>query len=504
MTKYSTGTFKTPLESGVVAVGGLGFKPDVLLFTATNAASFHRTDSWTYGKAVRLDDGSLTQNVVSVTTDAGSSERTGGSVRTGQVLDLMVHDDDYLTGLAGSVEAVTDDGFEVVLDASALPDGTGVENYTVAYQVFATPENVEAVIGHAVTPVESGIQEISLGIDANYLALTATDATGEIESATVGADPVAICHGTAVGDGTTQQVQTGTVDPGDTLTGAFGAHTDRALHLLDVEDGAIAGCTSARVTDLGETLELTYNEIAPAGDSKGRTDRTGQLITFVALAAGDEAPEIGTIEFPAAEAGGEQSVSLGRMSGLVTFTTSPATAGTDRVLTGSGLGFGWSHGIALRIGGDGVAQSVLQRAVDDDLVARYARLLTGEADPGDGGGAGDPSGGSAGSTGGKSPGATDGGAPRGGDSPPTPTDGADTGAPAGEEPAPPQLPPAVAAASALDLEGTVVGWDALAVTSFDDRGFTLAAASVSSPTRDPVDERPLVCYTAWPMMEDGS
>lgn len=494
MTEYSTGTFKTPQEGGVLAISGLGFEPDVLLFTATNAASFHRTDGWTYGKAVSHDDGSLTQNVVSVTTDADSSERTGGSARTGQVLDLMVHDDDYLAGLVGSVEAVTDDGFEVVLDASALPDGTGVENYTIAYQAFATPENVEAVIGYAVTPVESGIQEINLGIDANYLALTATNATGEIESATVGADPVAICHGTAVGDGAKQQAQTSTVDPGDTLTGAFGAHTDRALHLLDVEDGAVAGRTSARVTGLGETLELTYDEVAPKGDDEEGVDRTGQLITLVALAAGDEAPEIGAVEFPAAEAGGEQSVSLGRTPGLVTCTTSPATVGTDRVLTGSGLGFGWSHGTALRADGS-IAQSVLQGIVDDDLAAQYARLLTGEADPVDGSGAD--------STAGGSPGATDGGTQKNGadDSP-------SAGAPEvpdreGPQPAAPQLPSAVATASAINPEGTVVGWDALAVTSFDHRGFSLAATSVSSPTQDRVAERPLMCYTAWPLVEGG-
>lgn len=55
---HATGTFETPTDSGTTSVTGLGFEPDLILFTATNNATadgpaLDRTDGWTYGKAKR-------------------------------------------------------------------------------------------------------------------------------------------------------------------------------------------------------------------------------------------------------------------------------------------------------------------------------------------------------------------------------------------------------------------------------------------------------------------
>ncbi len=462
ISNFASGTFETPKSGETVAVTDLGFEPDLVLFTATNNVSrsdheVQRTDGWTYGKLARADDGTLTQNVVSVATDARTTGSAVGANQTGMVVDLLVHDDESAGGLAGSVTKTTAGGFEIAFDGDSLPERQQAEGFTVLFQAFKTDDDAAVEVGYFPTPTEPSVQSVDLGIDASFVALTATNAVTAADTASVTDGAIGVSHGEAVRSpaGAVQQhVANSTVVPGTVVRNGYAGYQDRALHLLDGVGGDLDDRTSARVTDLGETMELTYDEVA-AGETGG------PLITYLAVETADHrTPAVGHFRVPAPDADYPTRVEVGFDPAMVELTTCNLDVlGADQVVADHSFGFGWSHGVAMPDADGGVAHHLLHGSLEPDDV--FGRVLPPVA--------GDEGGTHAAADGGMSSSVR--------------TEGT----------------PAAARVLALDDDGHVTGRDDVLVSATTSTGFQVETTGVSTGRRNTNSEvRPVVFYRAWP------
>lgn len=459
VTSRATGTFELPAESGSVTVDGLGFEPDVVQFTATNNVTASggvpdRTDAWTYGTAVVESDGTIEQQVLSVANDARRTDAGVVSARDDSVLDVIVQDDDGAEALRGTLTGTTTDEFEVRIDASALPESHPEESYEVLFRAFETDGDANASVGWLLTPTEDGVQTVDLGMDADYLALTAVEPLGAMDATETTGQPVGVCHGVAAREASIDQhAVTATVAPSAVSPTGGAAFDDRALHLLHGEDDR-SGRTAARVTDLGGQLELTYDEVGANGElGDGPAQR---LVAYLALDTGDgPTPAVDHFRLPAPE-DGRRHVDAGFEPDAVEFTACTAdTVGVERSLPVSPLAFGLSHGVATATHGSEFDHHVLHSSVSG------APRDVGWTDANKGGRARDAA-------------STDGGVP----------DGSGT---------------AGAVTFSLDTEGRVVARDELRVVGVDETGFDVEISGVDWTGENSQPSRPVVLYTAWPL-----
>jgi PKD repeat protein len=444
-----TGTFLTPTESGPVTVTGLGFEPDFLAFVATtnvrpasDSWPSERSDGWCHGRAVGRSDGTIPQTSVTLTDDTRNLDAAMGVSSDGHAIELDVYTDGPPERLTGRVTALTDDGFEVDFDVSALPDDREGDQYVVHYQAFSLGGEDAVEIGHFRTPEYPGSQSIPLGIDADHVILTATNTLGTIDDRRMTDLPIGFSHGEVVGrTDPAQVVRNVTADPSGLGGTARGAFDDRALHLLYAADGDLRGRTTATVTSLGESIDLEYEKVYSGPGKIGSVE--SKLVTYVAVRTGPLQPTVGHFQLP--DAGSEErvAVELGFEPRLVEFTTLGVDAlGTDEMARASALGFGWSHGSV--IGGreeyDGVRQYVLNDALDAERSTHEPH--TGPAHDG-----------------------------------------------------------VAAAVRSLADGGHIGGRAELTVTEFTDEGFRIAVTDVGSD-RDDGSAQPYVFYKAWPKPEE--
>ncbi|WP_440990813.1 PKD domain-containing protein [Haloarchaeobius baliensis] len=459
---FATGTFETPPGGGTVAVTDLDFEPDLVLFTATNNVGRTgddtvRTDGWTYGTLSRADDGTLTQNVVGVANDARRTGSAVGSGRDGLVLDLLVHDDGSAGALAGSVTKTTSGGFEMSFDGSSLPAGSHDDSFTVMFRAFRTDSDARVETGHFLTPATAGVQSVQLGLDASFVSLTSVNAVHGIDTASATDGAIGVSHGEAVktaNDAVQQHVANSTLVPETVVRNAYGGYQDRALHLMHGRGDEFGAHTTGRVTKLGETMELTYDEVTDTGQG-------GHLVTYVAVEADDHrTPEIGQFRVPAPDADYPTRVDVGFDPAMVEFTTCNLDAlGTDQVVADHAFGFGWSHGVAMPAADGSVSHHLLHGSLAADDV--FGRVLPPVAPGAEGEGA-----------------ATDGGVELG-----SRTEGQ----------------PSAARVLALGDDGTVTGRDDVVVSGVTNTGFEVETRSVSTGRRNTDSEvRPVVFYRAWP------
>jgi len=480
----ATGAFRTPGDSGTVRVSGLGFEPDVLLFTVTSNADDgapDRTDGWSYGKAIRHEDGTVAQNAVSVADDARSVAAATGAVTTDRAINLHVYDEEGVTTLAGSLDRTTPDGFEMRFDAADLPDG---KRYTATFQAFAIDADADVAVGHVPVPDEPETQSVPLGFEADYAIVTGTDAVGDADSPDVTGEATGVCHGQAVvsEDGVDQQVLTSSVDPRRVDQNRYAASSERAVHLLGPADGDPEAKTAARVTDLGGHVELTYDEVASEG-----------VVSFLAVETGEEGrPAIGHVDVPAPDGDDRVTVDVGFEPAVAEFTASNVDAvGGTRSVDESPLSFGWSHGTTM-LAGDTVHQHMLHGAYDAadpnglPPAARSAGPRAGSRADG-----GQPAPGEA--TGDSQASDSRPQVPRSAYLDSDPGDEVTLSRYAGSS-------DAVAAPLAIGADGVVLGRDELRVSRVTTTGFELAVSDVSTGERGDVPERrPVVSYTVWPV-----
>jgi|GEM_PF-2250767 len=558
VTAHATGTFQTPGGSGTVSVAGLGFEPDVVLLTASSSVvgegpGLDRTDAWSYGAVTRDTDGSLSQQALAVATDARTTGRGFATAVSDGCLELPLHTDEEVVTLSGTVGATHEGGFEVGFDASELPAERYDEEYVVQFEAFETRNPADANVGFFTTPEQKAVQSVDLGIEADYVRLTALDPLGEIDATVETGERVGVSHGQAAAEASiTQRAVTGAVDPTTAGHTCHGAFEDRALHLLHGDHGSIDGRTSARVTDLGRSLELTFDQVHvgaaddPGGEAGSEDDPAGsgsdgstgdgddaeptappRLVGFVALDTGDgPSPSLGRIEAPA-DAGPER-VDVGFEPQVIEFTaTTMADVGEESSVTRSPLGFGWSHGTALIDAAGVVHHSVLHGSVDSRNATGSGPLSTpatraeagqlgGVAPPGATGvpvdaaqlaatGAIEDLPGDVSPSGGPASGErTDGGRPKDGRTDGGAPDAADTAAGASEEAAERAGLGAGALGYVVDAAGRVRRREDVRVVGVDRTGFAVERRRLGDDTTAEAGlSRPVVFYTAWPEATEG-
>jgi len=484
VTAHAAGTFETPPGGGTVEVDGLGFEPDLLLFTATNnvpvdGPGLGRTDGWTYGTAQRDSDGTVRQQAVGVANDARQTESGVAAATQGRVVDLLIHDEDGANALLGAVEGTTADGFEVALDASALPDHHASESYVVMYEAFETAEGTDVDTGVVQTPAEASVQTEALGTDADYVALTAVEPLEVIDEERVTAGSLGLSHGVATSEESlSQHVIAQGVDSSAVGPSNHAAYDDRAIHLLHADGPEIAGRTSARVTGLSDELELTYDAVyepddessdereASDGEDGDRAGAPPRLVTYVAVDTGDgPAPAVGEFELPAGDEA-DQRVDTGFEPAVVDFTAGTAAdVGTERTVATDPLAFGWSHGVATVDPAGTVDHHVLHSSVTATEVSGRAPIAT----------------------------------PDSGRSTPSAAEGGDDTATAdGGVTARTKRTGAGVVAFVLDGDGGVIGRDTVQLTGVDRTGFEIETERLGQVhSGDPTERRPMVFYTAW-------
>jgi len=432
---YATGTFETPAETGTTTVTGVGFEPDLLLFSAApnvralaDGGMPDRTTGWTYGRAVRTGEDAIAQTAMTVADDAENFDTAMGVSSDGHALELVHHYDDPPGRLLGTVTGTTADGFEMRFDASELRGDRAGDSFVVLYQAFSLGEKAEVEVGHFRTPDAAGAQAIDLGVDANHVMLLAANGVDDVNGRSMTDLPVGFSVADVVGrTDPGQVVRSVTSDPGARTAVSRAVHVDRAIHLLFGDGGRVNGHTTARVTSLGERMTLEYEKRYSGPSKLGSSDSS--LVTYVAVDAGRYRPEIGYFRLP--EPGSEEvlSVDVGFKPGLVTFTT----VGLDDVdgeatdVT-TPLSFDWAEGTVESRGDD-----LVQHALDGSVDARGR--------PGD---------------------------------------------------------PVAASVRIVAESGHVVGRDDLTVTAFTENGFEIAVTSIGTDRRDADAPRPYVVYKAWP------
>jgi hypothetical protein len=272
---------------------------------------------------------------------------------------------------------------------------------------------------------------------------------------------------------------------------SYAAYDDRAIHLLHGEGEEIAGHTSARVTDLGEQLELTYDAVyAPDSDTGSKkvdtAEATGsgdekdadgerpgappRLVTYVAVNTGDgPAPAVGEFELPALDEASER-VDTGFEPEVVEFTAGTADgAGTERTVATSPLAFGWSQGVAMVDRAGTVDHHVLHSSVTATEVSGHGPAetpITRQSTPSTSEAVDDTATADGGVTGRPTPGTNRSGA--GG------------------------------VAFVLDDDGGVIGRETVRMTGVDSTGFEVETERLGPSPGGGDERRPVVFYTGWP------
>jgi len=446
--QFETGTFLTPPESGPVTVTGLGFRPDLVTFAVTTnvrsseAGSVDRSDGWSHGRAIRGNEGDIPQTVVALTDDTRNVDSAIGASSDGHALEIGVHEDAPPERVTGQVTALTDDGFEMTFDVAGLHGDRMGDQYVVHYEAFAFGKGNRVEVGHFRTPEFPGSQSIPLGIDADHVVLTATNTLGTVDDRRMTDLPIGFSHGEVVGRSAPGQlVRNATVAPAGPGGTAAAAYEGKALHLLYADDEEIRGRTTARVTSLGESIDLEYDKVYNGPAKLGSVEP--KLVTYVAVETGDLQPTIGYFRLPADD--DILHVDLGFEPRLLEFTTVGVDGiDTERFSRASPLGFGWSQGSVLagREEMDGVRQYV----VNDATVPERSTSEPHAESRHDG---------------------------------------------------------VAASVRSVADGGRIVGRDELTVTGVTDTGFQVAVTGLEAGD-DASESRPLVFYKAWPNPETGS
>lgn len=354
--EFAAGSFRTPRSNGRVSVTDVGFEPDVLVFTASVAApglgdgsddeAAPTVHGWGHGSASRAADGTLTQRSVSAVydTDAG---QTVGAADTDDALHLAFAGDDGAS-IRGTVSETTDEGFEFDVTVQG-----GDRAVSVDYLALSVTDPGLVSVGHLETA--SGTTTESLGVDADAVVLTATDAVdasalasqGATAAATSGSVGLSYGQATAGQNGVTQHALSLSRDAAGSATPTATARDDRVVHL--------DGDWSLECTGLGTDLELT-------AASTGRAPRP---VTYVAIESppGETTPEVGVL------ADGENALDGGFRPGAVEFVALPGVTDTD-LTGGSGVSLadataGLGHGLTTGVG----RQRAMADAVTDGSVA---------------------------------------------------------------------------------------------------------------------------------------
>lgn len=446
--QFETGTFLTPPESGPVTVTGLGFRPDLVTFAVTTnvrsseAGSVDRSDGWSHGRAIRGTEGDIPQTVVALTDDTRNVDSAMGASSDGHALEIGVHEDAPPERVTGQVTAMTDDGFEMTFDVEGLRGDRLGDQYVVHYEAFAFGKGNRVEVGHFRTPEFPGSQSVPLSIDADHVVLTATNTLGTVDDRRMTDLPIGFSHGEVVGRNSPGQlVRNATVAPAGAGGTAAAAFEGRALHLLYADDEEIRGRTTARVTSLGDSLDLEYDKVYNGPAKLGSVEP--KLVTYVAVETNDLQPTIGYFQLPADD--DILHVDLGFEPRLIEFTTVGVEGiDTETFSRASPLGFGWSHGSVLagREEMDGVRQYVVNDATEPDRSTYEPH----EGSRHDG---------------------------------------------------------VAASVRSLADGGRIVGREDLTVTGVTDTGFRVAVTGLGTGDRDDAS-RPLVFYKAWPNPDTGS
>jgi hypothetical protein len=370
--QFAAGSFTTPTEPGHLSVSDVGFRPDVVLLTASSAVgdldrrgsgqsaatgngqragagtanadgsespSDRATYGWTHGAACRQHDDTPQQHAVSVGYDAGGDTATS-AVATDRAFDVVLEGSGGsapTTRVRGEVLEMTSEGFEVDVGLTA---GDAAAPVVVEYLALETGDLSSVEIGHLASPAAAGSRSETLSVDADHVLLTATDgvdaatlsAGGATTGTTTGA--VGISHGEAVSDGSSIDQRAVSVEhaPGATATPTLEADDGTAVSL---PGGA------ASVTGLGTSLDLSFD----GGDG------TAHPVTYVAIehAEGAPTPELGVAS------AGENVLDGGFEPAAVEFVAVPGvteadfTGRTATTTAGSGtagIGVGVSAGVA--------------------------------------------------------------------------------------------------------------------------------------------------------------
>ncbi|MEF8901750.1 MAG: PKD domain-containing protein [Halovenus sp.] len=347
-----TGTFLTAAGSGTVRVNGLGFEPDLILLSATTTAraggdgSAERSDGWAHGRVYRGEDGQLLQSTMALADDGYSLDGGMGGASDGHALELLVHYDDSPERLLGTVSATTSDGFEMSVDADGLRGDRADAQFTVLYKAFAFSGDPQVEVGHFRTPDAPGTQSVEFGVDADHVMLFATNTVDDVDSHVMTDLPLGFSVGDVIGRGSPAQlVRTATVEPSVPGTASYAAYDDRALHLLYGYDGRVRGRTTARVTNLGERMDLEYESVYTGPNKLGSTD--GKLVSYVAMNTGGVQPAVGFFQLPAPGDDGLLAVDLGFQPSMVKFQTFGLTEVNTETTVDSPFSFGWSEGTVI-------------------------------------------------------------------------------------------------------------------------------------------------------------
>ncbi|MFD1644545.1 hypothetical protein [Haloarchaeobius litoreus] len=355
--EFTAGSFRTPASDGRVSVTDVGFEPDVVVFTASVAAAGpgEKTQAddtaptvhgWGHGSAKRGTDGSLTQQSVSAVYDTETGT-TVGTADTDDALHLSFAGDDG-DSVRGTVSETTTDGFEFDVTVQGTDRAVSVD-----YLALSVTDPGLVSVGHLET--QSGSSTEPLGIDADTVVLTATDAVdasalgtqGATTAATGGSVGLSYGQATTGGNGLTQHALSLSQDPSGGTAASGTAREDRVVHL--------DGDWSLSCTGLGTDLQL--NAVS--------TGSAPRPVTYVAIESppDEPTPEVGVL------ADGENTLASDSRPGAIEFVALPGVtdtdmkAGTAVSLTDATTGLG--HGLTTGVG----RQRAMADTVTDGTVA---------------------------------------------------------------------------------------------------------------------------------------
>jgi hypothetical protein len=358
-TRHATGTFHTVGGGGTLMVTDPGFRPDLVVLTGASKGPADETgfaEGWSHGIVHRTVTGDLDQFAVS-TADTGGGT-TGGGIREDAALDLPVSAEGAGTDAVwGKVASAVDEGFQFEVTA---PSGHE-RSATVQYHAVSFPEGTDLSVGTFGFGSEPRRGKVDLGVDADYVGLTAT--TGARPLTRDAERPVALSHGTVVDRGTDpDQYAVGSAIDGE--NGAYVASDDRAVYLLHPGDGGIAGRTSMNVTSLGSTMRLTLEDVYDAAPV------AFAVYAAVSMPDGADVPATGLTTTPGPERGARTRVDTGFAPGAVTLAANGGAADGGRTVPGSLSMLGWSHGVIDGTPGGLAGQAPVRALVDGERIVR--------------------------------------------------------------------------------------------------------------------------------------
>lgn len=448
LTRYGAGMIELPAVGETVAVSDLGFEPDLVVLTASNAVVSAPPDQvigttvgWSYGAARRTGDGSIVQHAVAVADDARYPDVAVAAAVDGQSVSLIAETDQRVGRVAGRVKRTTDSGFEMSTTADDVADRFGGRP-VVLYRAFQTARPEDVDVGYFGTPTAPGLQTVDIAPEMNHVTLTACTALDDMDRVVRSRETVGLSTGDVVADRSIRQIVTaGTVAPSAEGFSGTGAADDRAIHLPYQRGPAIDGRTTASATSLDDGLELEYDEVH--ADDTATPTGGPPLVSYVALWTGEGlAPAVGYFRLPGPADEGARSVTTGFEPALVEFTVVAIDELGERVASASPFPWGRSHGVAIA-SDEGIDQYLLHGAVDPDRTAGEPEAATG------------------------------------------------------------RLRSTVAGAGIAANGGSgahITGRDDLAVTAMTPRGFDVRTTHVSTDARDPTSGNgKLVFYKAWPI-----